>query len=368
MKNKLKTKRKRNGIVSKIKRVDRSDLLADYDFWGRLGDKAWSDTIVPEISRESYNRLVLTGMGGSALAGEIILDLARESGSTIAFETIKDYHLPNYCDQKTLVLGMSSSGNTEETLSVLSEASKRNISVVSFGSGGLLEDFSNNKWKFPFVKTTMLKVPRSSFPGMFYPVLKFLLVNRFLELDQGAVEESIQSLNIVSQKFANPNNLGDNAALELARAMLDKKPMIYSSSRTRGVGLRARQSFNENAKIHMFNGEIPELCHNEIVGWDGNKKDGRSSSVLLLRLADDPKEIKIRFDIVEKVIKRAGGMTKVAPCIGTGYLARILSMLHILDYTTYYLAILKGNDPKDTPSLDLLKEELALRLQYVSKL
>lgn len=365
----------------RVRKVDPSDLGSDFAAWPSLAKEKWSETSIPSFDGSNFNRVILVGMGGSLLSGELIVDLAREKQSKVSFETVKDYHLPPYCDGRTLVIGMSSSGNTEETLSVLSEAHKKGLKSFALGSGGTLESLSKNKWGFDFIRTTMLKVPRSSLPAIFYPVLKLLATNHMLDFTEEEIEESFEALEQAKQRSSNESKLKVGPfqlAKELVRETTDLFPLVYASARTRAVGLRFRQSLNENAKIHAFNGEIPELCHNEIVGWDYDASSikkyrisglGLKTSSILLRLnEDDPPEIRTRFDIVQEIVRKSKGKTLEAPYVGKGYLARVISMLYLLDYATYYIAILKGVDPIKTPSITLLKTELADRLNYVAGL
>jgi glucose/mannose-6-phosphate isomerase len=131
---------------------------------------------------------------------------------------------------------------------------------------------------------------------------------------------------------------------------------------------------NENAKIHGYDGVIPELCHNDIVSWDfaktaKTKKSYISNAVpVALKLEDDPLEIKTRFQIVEDILKKAKAQFVQVPSLGTTYTSRIISMLYLLDYSTYFAAILRGVDPIQTPSVDILKTELKTRLNYLGRL
>jgi glucose/mannose-6-phosphate isomerase len=215
---------------------------------------------------------------------------------------------------------------------------------------------------------------------MFYPVLKFLIENRILDVSSKDVEESIDEMKVVTDSITKTSNR--NEALTFARRLVPRKkpmfPLLYSSVWTRAVGLRTRQSMNENAKIHAFNGEIPELCHNEIVGWDSktSKIKGLSSvhtpgdvMAILLRLGnDDTNEIRTRFDIVAEIIDKAKGKVLEAPYSGRSYLSRIMAQLLFLDYVTYYMATLRGIDPIKTPSIDLLKKQLANKLNFISQI
>ncbi len=368
----------RKKFADLIRKVDASDLKADFDQWPSLANRAWCQTAPPKIEQpsEGFDRIAFAGMGGSGISGELLIDLSRETKSPTSFETLKDYHLPDYFDNSCLVVGMSSSGGTEETLSVLSEAHRKGLVGLAIGSGGLLEHRAKSKWNFPFVKSTMLKVPRSSLPGIFYPALKALSYNKLLLVEESEVDESIHALEQVKLLVQDPDHQR-NPALDLALSLASKGniPLLYSSFRTRAVALRARQSINENAKLHGFDGEIPELCHNDIVGWDSKKtrvtkaaRDQPGCAVLLRLEEDDPEEIETRFDIVRDVIKKSGGESYTPTYRGESYLARIISMLYFLDYVSYYMAIIRGIDPIKTPSIQLLKRQLAHRLNYIERL
>ncbi len=357
-------------IFASAGRIDKSNLSSDFDSWPSFASKSWKDCETPVLGKK-YDSVLFAGLGGSGIIGEVMLDIAAESDPTF-IQVLKDYHLPKYVDSRTLVVGVSSSGSTEETISVIMEAANRGIDVCTFGSGGILETIKNPKVRF--TRTSMLKVPRSSFPGLFFPVLKFLTQNGLLTVHEEDVHETIRVMEDCkgSALTTNPRN---NEALKLGLFLGEKDvlPLVYSSRRTRAVGLRFRQSLNENSKLHAFDGVVPELCHNEVVAWDAGRASKRKSPKkqsfipVSLRLEDDPEELKARFDIVEDIARRSKATTFRAPSFGTSYLARIVSMLYLLDYSTYYAAISQEIDPIVTPSIDLLKSELKKRLDYLCR-
>jgi len=366
-------------ILTSVSKVDPSNLRSDYDSWANLAKSSWEEAQPPPLER-TYSSILFVGMGGSGITGEVVSDLSNELDS-LRVDVLKDYHLPKYFSNETLVVGISASGNTEETLSVLSEANKRGFDICTFGSGGMLEKFSNSNPRVKFTRTTMLKVPRSSFPGIFYVVLKFLVQNGYLRISEEQVKDSIDCLSR-AQELCQRASAKQNRALEIAAAISEGKnavPLIYSSKRTRSVGLRFRQSLNENAKTHGFHGVVPELCHNEIVGWDKNAASGKKRASredsggnnfvpISLRLEDDPLEIKTRFQIIEDILKKSRTQFMQAPSLGTTYFSRVMSMLYILDYASYYTAIFKHVDPILTPSIDYLKAELKTRLNFFSRI
>ena len=357
-------------VLDSAPKIDKSNLRSDFNAWPSLASKSWSETVPPVLDRK-YEAILFAGLGGSGIVGEVVADIASES-SKARIETLKDYHIPNHVGSETLVVGVSCSGNTEETISVVMEAVKRGIDACTFGSGGILETITNPRVKF--TKTSMLKAPRSSFPGLFFPVLKFMMQNGYLDVRDNDVQESISQLEEVNVT-ALRQSPGSNPALRLGLqiGLSNACPLVYSSRRTRSVGLRFRQSLNENAKLHAFDGVVPELCHNEVVAWDAirasTKKRAASGNFLVtsLRLEDDAEEIKTRFDIVEDIARKSGAQTFKATCMGRSYLSRIVTMLYLLDYSTYYAAIARGVNPMMTPSIDLLKTQLKKRLNYLAR-
>lgn len=376
MKRGARSKRSAESIFETLPQIDSSNLRADFDSWPEISASSWSNSEPPQLDR-IYSSLLFVGMGGSGIIGEVVSDLASEQEG-IRIDVLKDYHLPKYYTSDTLVVGVSCSGNTEETLSVLSEANKRRLDICTFGSGGLLEELSRKNPRIRFTKTSALKVPRTSFPGIFFVVLKFLIQNGYLKNTEDNVRDSIDCIRRVRELCSKPI-MKQNKALEIATEITDEEsstPLIYSSKRTRAVGLRFRQSLNENSKLHAFDGIIPELCHNEIVAWDfpftlkekRTNLEVRHAAPFSLRLEDDPLEIKTRFQVLEEITKKSRMHFVQAPYLGTSYLGRIMSMLYFLDYATYFAAIMRGVDPILTPSIDLLKKELKTRLDYLSRL
>lgn len=362
-------------VFSSSAKFDKSNLRADFDAWPELAGKVWSETNTPQLQR-SYSSVLFAGMGGSGIIGEVMLDLAME-GDSSRIEVLKDYHLPRYYTNDTLLVAVSCSGTTEETISIIREASRRGLDTCAFGSGGEIEKMSAPNHGITFTKTPMLKVPRTSFPALFYPVLKFMIHNGYLRTTEEEVIDSIDCLRRVRDLCIKPL-VKQNKSLEIARELTKSRvcvPLIYSSKRTRSIGLRFLQSLSENAKFHGFQGVVPEICHNDVVGWDflSTKKTKKTFSNPIdfmpfsLRLNDDPLEVKTRFQILDEILKKSKARFIPAPYLGTTYLSHILSMMYFLDYSTYYAAIIRGIDPSLTPSIDFLKKELGSRLNYLGR-
>ncbi len=180
-------------ILTSVSKVNPSNLRSDYDAWPGFARSCWEESQPPPLER-TYSSILFVGMGGSGIIGEVISDISNELDS-VRIDVLKEYHLPKYYTNETLVVGVSASGNTEETLSVLSEAGKRGFDICTFGSGGMLERMAKSNPRIKFTKTSMLKVPRSSFPGIFFPALKFMIQNGILRISEEQVLDSIECLS-----------------------------------------------------------------------------------------------------------------------------------------------------------------------------
>ncbi|MDE1868796.1 MAG: hypothetical protein KGH60_02410 [Candidatus Micrarchaeota archaeon] len=355
-------------LSERIRIVDPSDLKADLDRWPELARRSWDGTTTIMLDSIPHD-VVMAGMGGSGIVADIITDIARRLASKIRFEVINNYHLPESTPQDALVIGISCSGNTAETLKFVSEAEKAGIKGFAVSSGGKMEAFARQSKNFRHMKTEMLKVQRASFPGLIFPLLKMFSQNRMLDVSNDALE-AMECMQQISKECSDPDS-ASNPAVELARKIVNGEeffmPIVYGSRFTRAAGRRFRQSLNENAKIHAFSGEIPEICHNSIVAWDtasslaaNGISDGHHIKAIpvLLRFDEDPEEVKVRFDIIEQLLKESGVEPIKAPYKGASYLSKVISLIYYLEYVTYYVAILRGVNPIVTPSIDKLKSRL----------
>ena len=347
------------------------DLKADLDGWPEFGRKALEST--PGIKAEGgVGYVVMAGMGGSGIVADVITDIAYQGASKLHFQVFNNYHLPESIRNDAMVIGISCSGNTAETLMFVREAEARGVGGFVLSSGGQMEEFAKTSKNFRHIKTMMLKVQRASFPGLILPLLKLLSENGILNIKAGEIDDAVRCMERVRDEcmVLDP---GRNRALSIAMRIADHDkffiPIIYGSRLTRAAGRRFRQSLNENAKVHAFSGEIPEVCHNSIVGWDTDNSTTEHGPVVeghkirsvpvLLRFDNDPPEIKARFDVMAQILKEDGAEPIEAPYVGGSYLCRTLSMIYYLEYVTYYVAILRGVNPIVTPSIDKLKSRLA---------
>lgn len=282
---------------------------------------------------DEYDKIVISGMGGSGIAGKIFQELYSKK----PLVTLDDYHVPEFVDEKTVFISMSYSGNTEEVLSATAEAQERGADVFAVTSGGELEKHVEETIKIPAGLQ-----PRSSLGYMLMP-----LVNTFCKPDEGSVrraEELVEDLDNSNGKQS------EEAGRIYGNELI---PVIYGATPFRAVAYRWRTQFNENAKILSLSHYFPELDHNEIVPL---KSTYRKDQFVFYSLAGSGE---IRNDARITATEKVTGvkMIRVEPR-GESALEKIFYLIHYGDYLTYHLARLRGVDPTDVSTIESMKKLL----------
>ena len=336
-----------------IKAIDESRLHEDYEEWPAHCLSALSTQVQsPQISEVRH--VICTGMGGSGIVGDILLDWLQHK-IAVPIYVVKDYHLPRFIDDKSLVIAVSCSGNTEETIGTVNEALKAGARIATISSGGILEKMSLNR-QIAYTKIRSLVTPRSSLPYLFYAAANVLrdtglLKNMELELHQSA--KDIEHSKRLTSIYTNGNR---NPAKRLAEWICGGLPVVYTSQLLRSSALRFKNSLNENAKMHACVDLLPELCHNGIEAWT---RDSRIAyRPVFLRNTGEPSEVRERFKLTERIIEEAGFKVESVQSSATASLGTIMSTIYLLDYASIYAAVLRNVDPTPTPNISELKREL----------
>jgi len=330
--------------LNTIVKVDKANMLGHLMRFPEMCEEALSIEVeLPDVKPAS---VVVTGMGGSGIAGDILndwLDLR------VPFDVCKSYKLPTWVDEKSLVIAISYSGDTDETLTCVLEAVEKNAQLVTITSGGRLEEMCKTLGK-PCIKVPPGLAPRAALPySLFSAILVFKKLGLAMD-KEGEIKESIELLRTIREEMAPERE--NNQAKNIARMINGTIPIIYAPIHLRGVALRLKNQFNENSKIISKAEFFPELCHNEIVGLSSAPKN---LSFLFLRDAGESKQMKKRIEFTEKLLGGRNSTTIWAR--GRGRLARILSLVYLGDFISFYLAILQGVDPTPTPEIAQLKAE-----------
>lgn len=319
------------------------------------------------IKYRKPEEIIVVGMGGSAIGGDLLKGWLRET-LPIPLEVCREYSLPAYADEGTLVLVSSYSGNTEETLSMFLEALEKGCMTISITSNGLLQEF-NEKLGLPFVKLPGGYPPRSAIPYLFFPLVVSLKKLGVLSGVDGEVEEAVTVLKQVREEIKPENPASRNLAKKLAKGVKGSIPFVCGFGFYQGVARRMKTQFNENGKTPAKAEFFPELNHNETVGWTGLRRLTKNFSVILIRDERELPEIRTRIDVTRKLVFDGGAKNVLEIYArGVGKLARMLSTMYIGDFASLYLGILYGFDPTPVKIIDELKRQLNERVNKAEEL
>tara|TARA_B100000809_G_scaffold5047_1_gene5154 strand:- start:401 stop:1441 length:1041 start_codon:yes stop_codon:yes gene_type:complete len=331
-----------------------------WDFPKNLGDAL---KLGNEISlNNSYNNVqnvVIAGMGGSAIGGDVVAVLEKEN-IMVPFVVCRGYSLPNWVNKNTLVICSSYSGNTEETLSALENAKSKNAQICGITTGGIISNILKELDKDVVLIPSGLQ-PRAALAFSFVPMAKCLEKAGVLKLNFDSwMDNAIEAIYRAREIYSLENI--ENPVYELARQIYDKLPVIYADNSTMGVAaLRLKGQICENAKMLAYHNELPEFNHNEIVGWENNSHIYEELFVLWLSDTDDNPRVKHRQKITQDILNEAGVDQFVLEMAGNSFQERFLHMIHFGDWLSYWCAILHGTDPSPVEKISRLKEELLKR-------
>jgi len=341
---------------AKIMEIDKGRMLSFCVDAPSLYREAFEKARQIKAEYSKPHKIIVAGMGGSAIAGELVRDWARDK-VLIPMEVCRNYKLPAYADEGTLTFIISYSGETEETLSCLLDAIKRRCMIFCISSNGVLLKIASGL-KIQTIRIPSGIPPRAALPYMLMPIPvmleKFGLVPNLHE----EVSEAISVLEHVCSKNSPKIPIKENPSKDLAAKINGKIPVVYGFGFYSSVAQRFKQQFNENSKIPAFWNSFPELNHNEIVGWEKAKSITEVFSVVLLRDRDEPIEVKSHIEAAKEILIDKGVDVHEVWCMGRGRLAKMLSTILIGDFTSVYLAILRRMDPTPVETISKIKEAL----------
>lgn len=340
--------------ISLYDRSDMRELLAGFPHQVqdavRIGREA---TLVPLKGKPSA--VVVSGLGGSAIGGDLLRSYLSDQ-LEVPFLINRHYTLPRFVGPSTLVVISSYSGGTEETLASYHEAMKRKAQVICFSSGGEIAALAR-KNRQTLVTLPKGYPPRAALGYSFFPMLLALARYRVIPSQDAAVRETVALLKKLSVRYRLTGQ--KNAALELARQLYNKVPVIYSSTeRTDAVNLRWRGQIAENAKTLAFGNVFPEMNHNELVGWKVLRRAMEEMAVVYLHDREDHPRVTLRMDVARGIIGEFAARIIDVKSEGKSRLARTFSLIHLGDWTSFYLAMLNGVDPTPVHVIDYLKRRL----------
>jgi glucose/mannose-6-phosphate isomerase len=296
----------------------------------------------------SFTNVVLTGLGGSGIGGSIVQNFVFDK-LRIPFIVNKDYFLPSFVGASTLVIVCSYSGNTEETLMAMQQARRAKATIVCITSGGKIAEIANKR------KIDCLLLPAGMPPRacIGYSLVQVLYTLQYFGLLQHNFERDIKVS--IKRLKADTKDI-QRKARSLAQKLYRKLPIIYSGPAFEGVAVRFRQQLNENSKMLTWHHVIPEMNHNELVGW--RDKDA-SKAVVIIRDETDFERVQYRMDINKKVIRKYTPNIIEITAQGKSYFEKVFYLIHLTDWVSVFLADLRGQNATEVKVIDYLKGTLA---------
>ena len=332
---------------SQIEKYDISGMHKVYDQWPQIAKDAYNSDL-ESVDFKNIDHIVFAGMGGSGAIGDLFASIL--SKTNIHVSVVKGYLLPNTIDKNTLVVTISVSGNTIETLTVLDSANKLSCNIIAFSSGGKMEEYCI-KNKINYKKIELIHSPRASFAKFTFSILKIL--NSIIPINKQEITQSIQSLENFSQKISSDNLSETNPSLELAN-FISGIPLIYYPYGLQSSATRFKSSIQENTKTHVIIEDVVEASHNGIVAWE------KLSIVqpILLRGYDDYIKTKDRFEIIKEFFDKNNIKFKEITSVPGNILTKSITLIYFLDYVSIYRAILSEIDPSPVHSINFLKSRI----------
>lgn len=296
---------------------------------------------------QQFEHVVIVGLGGSGIGGTILADVMQmECPKPIL--SVKNYELPAYVGKTSLVIASSYSGNTEETLMAIEEAHRRGAHIAVVTSGGKLREMAEtNSWNHVVVPGG--NPPRSMFAYSFVQLLNYMEFYGLCKMDVKT------QLSAAAKLLEIENSALRREAEELAHYLQDRIPAIYVADGYTGLAWRFRQQLNENSKMLCWHAVIPEMNHNELVGWAGGNK---TIAPVFLRNKGDFDRNQIRIGINEEIVQKHTTIREVWSK-GETRLQNTLYLIHLTDWTSFYLSELNGVDIEEIKVIEYLKSELA---------
>lgn len=298
--------------------------------------------------KNEIRNVVICGMGGSGIGGKIVAQwIEQEISLPIVFA--QDYGLPQFVNEHTLIIGSSYSGNTEETLSSVELGLKRGAHVICICSGGLIQELCNSK------NIDVVIVPGGNPPrtALAFSIVQLLNIFTQLKFISDNSLKNIQSAKELIEKDI--KNIHEEAK-KLAHFLTTSTVAIYSASNYEGIAIRARQQFNENGKVLCWHHVIPEMNHNELVGWSGG--DQRYGALFLDSEDWNPRNTK-RLEFSLDCIKEKTDNIFILKSKGNNLIERSIYFIHIIDWASFYLSEMLNVDPIEIKVINKLKSTLS---------
>ncbi|HEY5494313.1 MAG TPA: bifunctional phosphoglucose/phosphomannose isomerase [Candidatus Anoxymicrobiaceae bacterium] len=352
---------KQNTSDGPSREVDSSGMLKVLEnFPGQVAEAieiGQSELALP--SSEGLSSVVVLGMGGSGISGDVVAALSADAGLKLPVVTCKGYELPGFVGPDTLVFAVSYSGNTEETLDTMGQAMERGARMVAVSAGGKVTQIAESN-SIPVFRIPSGLQPRAALGYLAVPIMSALDRMGMVAGTVARFRAALPMLEARLQEYGPGATGDDNGPMRLARELMDFVPIVYGMEGYLAVAAsRWKAQFNEMAKVPSFHNYFPELNHNETVGWENLPDVCRRCHVIVLGEpalhARIEKRVKITIELIQESV---GGVTRIC-ARGSNTVERLLDLIYFGDFASVYLALATGQDPTPIARIDEFKKRMA---------
>jgi len=312
--------------------------------------QAFDKLEIPENWKKIKN-ICMCGMGGSAMAGWLLKNLPHAERK-IPIQIIRNYDLPNWVDDQSLVICVSHSGDTQETLSAFDKAQKRTKNVLVVSTGGKLTKLAEKNKVLSFKYETPAE-PRASLGYLLGAI--FTLFKK-LNLIESDLSQAVNFIKKTNSDFKPEIKCKENLAKNLAYCCLDRLPIVVSSGILTSVAWRWKTQINENANTLAFTEFLPEAMHNAVQGLDFPLNVQENLIYILLKNSFDSSELILQFKKLEKLLQQKNIRYETVEALGDDVWSQKLFSLILGDWVSFYLAMLNNVDPTPVKTIEILKK------------
>jgi glucose/mannose-6-phosphate isomerase len=331
--------------INRLEKYDSSRMHEIYNKWPQIAKESYESNH-PTVDFGPVNHIIFAGMGGSGTIGDVLAAIL--SKTKIHVDVVKGYLLPNTITENSLVITVSISGNTLETLNILDSSKPLTKKIIAFSSGGKMEDYclENN---IEYRKISLFHSPRGSFPAFLYSILKIL--SPMLPIKKENIYESLEIMENLSKEINSHNLSEKNIAIKLAKK-ITQIPVIYYPWGLQAAAIRFKNCLAENAKIPAIIEDVVETCHNGIVSWE----KPANVQPILLQGDQDYFKTKERWKILKFFFDENKINYQEIFSIKGHILSKLVHLIYFLDYVSIYHAVLSKIDPTPIKSIDFIKK------------
>jgi glucose/mannose-6-phosphate isomerase len=346
-----------------IKKVDKGHILDTILMLPQQVDQAFREVSEIEIPQEyaGCSNIVVAGMGGSALGGRIVDSLTMDRLRT-PLEVFTEVKLPNYVNDKSLVIVSSYSGNTAETISALKDAWEKKAKIFGICTGGGLEEFLKAK-KIPhYVFNPVANPSGQPRMGLGYSISAILTVLSKLSFINFSDDEKMRIVRLMGEyvsDFGVEKDSSSNLAKGLALKIKGKIPVIIASEHLVGSAHAFKNQLNESAKTFSLLFDIPEMNHHLLEGLKNPAVAKETWLFIFLESDLYSEEVKRRYPITRDVVEKNDVQTAVYALSGEKKIDQLFEVLVLGSFASLYLAVLYGEDPATIPWVDYFKDKLS---------